>query len=687
MATNPIIQRRSDPRTDINLGRVQAPIIDNPLGRTLQGVGRDIQASAAYNDQQMEREARRAEIEGNRAQNALEAQDRKDAQAWLAGATGDAQMKLTARAYELQEQADPSGTGYTPGVMKEFEGFVSKMRENAPTPTAKQFVQAWADDNRPHYFGNAMKWEAGKKQAYNAGQYDQGIEGSVRAVTADPTLYEQERSRNLALINRSELPQEKRSALMERVETGLAWAVGQRQVEANPQAFVQAMGWPDGKADPEKLKAYPWAMRVKSDKLDDLTRHAASLTAQQEARARVGAEKFTREAEKEIDTLRDFAMSGAAPDLSYSQTVLAKVQGTQYEAPARELLRQAAMGQSFGAMPIPQQAELLRQRETQATSPEAAKLLNQARTIHERQARDYKENPWNAAERYARTPAVPDADIQSADQLPQIVAERRALMGEVEIVAGQPVSPFKPQEVAKVTEKLMALPVPQRAEIVAQIGDQLDVPRIAALSEQLDKGNKPLALALKAGADRTTAGRAVGDLILRGAQGLADKTIKKDDEALTGWRSRIAEIVRGSVGDPVIENDIIDAAYYVRAAMDAEGSAVPGFTLKNSEAEAVRLVQGDMIERDGRKAFLPRGWDERRFDERLKTYTPERLRELAPSGVLYLRNRPVKVEAVASGITQYGVRKDSQGRFALSRGNAFLTLDEAGTQPLSLEIR
>ena len=62
----------------------------------------------------------------------------------------------------------------------------------------------------------------------------------------------------------------------------------------------------------------------------------------------------------------------------------------------------------------------------------------------------------------------------------------------------------------------------------------LTAPRIQALADQLDKGSKPLALSLKLGADGTTAGRMVSELVLRGAQALSDKTVKLDDQALAG---------------------------------------------------------------------------------------------------------------------------------------------------------
>jgi hypothetical protein len=106
-------------------------------------------------------------------------------------------------------------------------------------------------------------------------------------------------------------------------------------------------------------------------------------------------------------------------------------------------------------------------------------------------------------------------------------------------------------------------------------------------------------LALKLQLDRTTAGRTTSALVLRGAQALADKTVKRSDADLTGWRAEIAGIVRGTLGDDQAESDAIDAAYYVRAAMEQEGIQAPGFNLKASSENAVRMVIGQPLDRGG----------------------------------------------------------------------------------------
>ena len=247
-------------------------------------------------------------------------------------------------------------------------------------------------------------------------------------------------------------------------------------------------------------------------------------------------------------------------------------------------------------------------------------------------------------------------------------------------------SPLQPQEAQQLSEKLSAMPPPARGEALAQIGAALPIGRLAALADQLDAKDKPQALAMKLGADRTSAGRVVGDLVLRGAQALKDKTVKKDDTALAGWRADIASQVRGTLGDERAENDVIDAAYFVRAAMDNDGTPIAGFNLEASTRMAIKMVIGEPLERNGVKTILPRGMDENAFDKALSIYTPDTLKAAAPSGTLYVRGQPVDLQRFSDSIGRYGFKRDGRGNYLPSSGGAFVTTDKEGQLPLRLPV-
>jgi hypothetical protein len=427
-------------------------------------------------------------------------------------------------------------------------------------------------------------------------------------------------------------------------------------------------------------------------KLVTLRHRASSYVTQAENKLRIEAEKRLKEAESEIKDLQSFVLTGQMVSPEYERTVLAKVQGTPFEQSARVMIGASYEGAAHGSLPLPKQDERLRMLSATmavaGSNPADLKIANDARQITNTQRAAYKENPWAAAARFGRQQSVPEMAIGAPEQVPQLIAQRLPLMTSVEMFAGEPVSPLQPGEAKAFSEKLKTLPPDAKAEVLAQTGVMLSAPRAAALAEQIDKNDKPTALALLMGLDRTTAGRAASTYVLRGAQALQDKTVKKDDQALAGWRAEIATLVRGTLGDDRAESQIIDASYYVRAALDQEGIAAVGFKpMKASAENAIAMVIGRPLERGGVKTFMPRGMDERTFDERLKAYTPERLRQIAPAGVVFVRGAPVKVEQLAPRLDEYGLKRDGAGRYIPVVRNAPVTLDPQGQQLLRLEVR
>lgn len=422
-------------------------------------------------------------------------------------------------------------------------------------------------------------------------------------------------------------------------------------------------------------------------KLAELHSRAFSRVKQQDNANMAANEKVLAEAKKTRDEVREFALTGQMPSPQYESEVRAKTLGTPYEAETDGMLKGSLVGAMHGTQTLPQQQEALRNADALAardgSSPEALKLLNNARTITNNQAAAYKEDAWDASARFGRQNAVPEAQITSAGQLSDIITQRAPLIGAVEVYAGRPVSPLHPHEAEVLADKLNALPPDQRGDVLASAGSRLNAGQIGALADQLDKKDKSLALALKTGSDMTTAGRTVSALILNGSQALADKTVKKDDAALSGWRSEIAGLVRGTLGDDKAEDDAINAAYYVRAAMENKSGAFEDPSNKG----AVSMVIGLPVERNGVKTVLPRGISESDFNSKLRAFTPDRLKELAPSGIVYVRGQPRPVDALYSSLTSIGMKRDGQGKYIPVSGNALVTIDAAGLQPLRLEVR
>jgi hypothetical protein len=425
------------------------------------------------------------------------------------------------------------------------------------------------------------------------------------------------------------------------------------------------------------------------DTVLDLTHKAMSSIRMLENQRRIEQDRALKDAEQEVKGLAEFAMTGANPDDAYESQVLMKTAGTPFEPQARQLLQQAKAGAMHGSQSIPQQQASIRTAEAalaNGTSPEAEKLIARARQITATQEAAYKENPWAASARFQRLPAVPDVPLPSAEDVPSYVAKVLPMMSVVETAGGAPVSPLQPAQAKAFVDQLQALPVGPRSEVLAKTGQLLDAPRVDVLAEQLDHANRPLALSLKLGSAGTTAGRMVSELVLRGADAIRDKAVKRDDATLTGWRAELSRMVGGALGNSKDEKDVIDAAYYVRVAMEHEGSAVPGFELTASNENAVKMVIGQPVERAGVKTILPRGMDEHQFDFRLRQYTPDKLALYAPAHAVWVRGQQRSLASLSSALPSMGLRRDADGRYIPVSAGAPVTIDEAGTQLLRLEV-
>lgn len=417
-------------------------------------------------------------------------------------------------------------------------------------------------------------------------------------------------------------------------------------------------------------------------------RKAALALAKQEHAQRV--------AEKALDGARDFAMAGGLMDRPYEDSVrtAAAAAGPAYKAQADAWIKLSQQSAGYGSQPLPQQQATLRDLEakaqTQGSSPEEMKRIQFLRGISDKQATEYKENPWAATQRFGRLGVqAPVMQITAPEQGPALVAERVKQIAAVETMAGRPVSPLQPEEAAAMVDVLKKADPAAQSRALAGMSAPLGLGQIEALSSQLDKGSKPMALAMKLGSMNTNAGRLVSELVLRGAAGIADKTIKKDDAALTGWRAAISEKVRGTLGSDQAEKDVIDAAYYVRAAQEIDGVAAPGFNgVGSGEEDAISMVIGTPVTRHGVKTILPRGMTESDFGDRLVTQAPAQVQALVPSGKVYLRGREIDFRTgILPLIGSMGLQRDERGRYIPINRGAMVTLDQGGTIPLAIQVQ
>lgn len=627
---------------------------------------------------------------GAQVQHAQEIKANEDAATWTANAMSAAHVAWIDRLQKAQDEAPLGAAGFAGSVDDEFTKYAADQVQQAPDEKSKRFLGERLAALRTTVYGHAVTFEASQGVKYRNDQWDETTKNVAALAARDPEQAKTalaEADATLQASAHKEWALDRRDKLRSVVSVAAAQGMVERDPAGSLKLLDSYFNDPKGSGN------------LFIDKLDPA--HAVTLRNRAQAdvlrmqnQDRAAIDKQMKVAQETVDTLQKFALSGEMVSPAYEAQIVMQTAGTPYEEPAKLIVAQSMKGAAFGSQPLPVQDAVLSawdaKKNVEGTNPAEMAMVAHAREVRATQGKAYTDNPWAASTRFARFPPVADAPMATAGEVPQYVAKIAPLMGDIERNAGQPVSPLQPAQAQAFTEQLAKLPPGPRAEVLGQTGEQLTAPRIQALAEQIDKKDRPLALALKVGSGRTSLDRAVSETMLRGADALRDKTVKRDDATLTGWRSEIAGMIRGTLGDERAENDAIDAAYYTRAGMDE-----PGYPGAATNVAAVKLVIGQPLDRAGVKTILPRGMDENAFTDKLRQYTPEVLAPMAMAptvmggagGVFYVRGQSRTLEQLSSALPGMGMRRNPAGGYTPVSGGAFVTLDEAGTIPLRLPVQ
>lgn len=412
-----------------------------------------------------------------------------------------------------------------------------------------------------------------------------------------------------------------------------------------------------------------------------------------ERRRQAEAEQRLRVAEHSFNAFQTLADKGTALDPAYVDATLSQVAGTPYEAAIRGLAQQA---RETGGLASRSPAELqaaIQGLDTlmaqQGRNPQLDARRTQVEKVLNGMLQDAKEDPLGAALERGRLTNIVPIDLTSPQGLASTMGERVRQAEQVGQWLGRPVSPLRDGEVKQVLNVLQIADPKAQAEALASLSSQLPPAMVGAVADQVSEDNKAFGIALKVGAGRTGAGRQVSELVLLGAQALRDKTVKKDDEALAGWRAQLAEQVRGTLGSDDAESEVMDAAYYVMAAQQLDSARAPGFTrgFGSGAEDALAMVAGRPLQRAGTKTLLPRGMNEDQFDDAMQGAAKLQIKDLTPTGKVYLRGQEVDFETqVLPRLYTYGLQRDRLGRFIPVSRNAAFTLDQGGTLPLAIRV-
>jgi hypothetical protein len=653
-----------------------------------QGGGSPLHAAHSFSDSvgglidltasTVDREQRQADAEAR----AFAARQQHD-EAVLAVTKASGEEHVTS----LQSFSDAQKTGlagFTDQWLKDFDQRTEAGAESIPSAGQslyRQHMAALRSELNVKFF----QAESGARDLKLVDDAKTNNQTSAQIAFIDPNQAAPQIAMRKADIDALSLPANERAVLSEHATQTIAYSAASTMAERNPAGFLASV------SNVDAFKANPVLSSLAPENLRTLRSHAESLLAQQQNAATRAQDERNKIAGETFSALKGFTVSGQQPDLDYVARVKQDTKGTPYEGASAQLLDIATKNAAFGSMTLPQQKATLAQFDAQAsangTDPEKQELRGRLQTINDQQTAAYKENPWVAANRFAHVPAQPEVQIGSPEQGLQVISRRLGSMSTIETAAGGPVSPLQPSEASAWSASLAKLSVENRADVLAAAGAQLNGGQISALADQVAAKDKATALMLKTN-DQTSAGRAVSVRVGLGAQGLQDKTVKADETAQAGWRAEIANSIRGTLGNTAAENDAIEAAYLVRASFELPSSTAPGFDPSTKSNEnAVALVLGQPIERGGVKTVLPKGMDESSFNDKLRSFTPEVLKPMAPDGKVYMGATEVPLNLMSARIVDYGLRLYSPGVYVPVRGNTIITTDKAGTQPLKLKVQ
>lgn len=241
--------------------------------------------------------------------------------------------------------------------------------------------------------------------------------------------------------------------------------------------------------------------------------------------------------------------------------------------------------------------------------------------------------------------------------------------------AGRAVSPVTTEEAQQLGGMLRTLAPAERGNAVALLSQTMPPRQAQALAKQMDAQDKPLALALAVGSQRTTQGRTTAELILRGAQALKDKGVKEEQGAEFGLRAQLAKVV-GDALPAAARDDVLAASRFIYLAKQSEGDGI-------SFDGAVRLaIGGDIVEHAGKRLPVPAGVN---LPERLQRYPRTAIEAQTTDATVYTSGgRPMGVPEFLAALPGAQLEPVGMGRYAVRAGGGLVT--NAERRPIVIEV-
>lgn len=605
-------------------------------------------------------------------------QQHQDEQAriWAGAAASDLHVK---QLQALQQGKDDATTAVANGqpvpdmtgnFLKDYDASARDVISSAPNAVSKRYLQNTLNETRMRLGDQMVGQQAQLTREWKLSTAQTTVDNAGKIVQQDPSQFDAQMGNVLSTMPHIDPETDARHAIA--AKKTLTDAAANTVLARDPDTLRDVTDKAMGVGGASGPTGVAYVDSASPDQIATWNRLAKAKVAQIKNANQLDQDARERQGQTTFNALQGFVAQGNVPDLGYTARVKADTAGTTFEASANAALELAAHGAGFGSASLPAQQARLEQMQGQAgqgTNPENAALLTQLQQIHSSQVTAYKDDPLNAAGQFAHAPPMPTQQITSVQQGLSVITQRAAGLAAVEVAAGRPVSPLHPDEAQQFSKLIRDLPPDQAASALSSIGSTIgNSDRIAALGSQLKDQDRTLGLAMAYAGNKTTDGRLVGELMLRGEAATKDKTSEADKTQQTGWQATIAKDFAGLYASQDVQNDVERATYLIAAGK----SAMNGDT-DLSHAEALATGGVTTHGAAGAKIPLPYGMKADDFEAKIKALTPQSFAAQVPDGVVHIGGATLPLDKFVASLPQATLTHAGQGLYNVRGGSQLAT--------------
>ena len=216
----------------------------------------------------------------------------------------------TQHLFERQQQADADPTGFTDGLLTDFDKYGTELVATAQTAEGKAYLTGEVAQLRGQLVSRSLPWEAERGITRRADQYSQSVDQQRIALRADPSLFDKVIEQQSVAINAASLPTAVRDKLWAQTRQSIAESAVATLIQRDPAGTLKALRTGPGQSGSSIIEG------LSADDRDRAMGAAQSEIHRREAEARarsVEARQALSEAEADALAAKSVGMPAQMP--------------------------------------------------------------------------------------------------------------------------------------------------------------------------------------------------------------------------------------------------------------------------------------------------------------------------------------------------------------------------------------